>query len=430
MTGRGPPPRSREGRAGPVVFKRFEIFRPFIFHPTWVYDPAMKNRIAAALLIALAASPARADFAGCLSGLRGSAAAAGISAATFDAATRGLEPNMEVIGFLNDQPEFKTPIYDYLAVLVDEERVSDGKAKMREFSSALQMAESRFGVDRATIAAVWGVESDFGKGIGKRPIIQSLATLSCFGRRQAYFRTEFNSALKILQRGDVRADHFTGSWAGAFGHTQFMPSTFLTSAVDLDGDGKRDVIDSVPDALGSTANYVKKSGWITGQHWGYEVTVPADYSGPTGRGNKRPMSSYAGLGVRRVDGGALGDTNAGLLLPTGARGPGFLVTRNFDAIYAYNAAESYALAIALLSDRLRGGAGLQTPWPVADRGLSRVERREVQTLLKGKGYDIEKIDGVIGTKSRQAIADYQVKIGNARDGRPSASVLEALRKGR
>ena len=293
----------------------------------------------------------------------------------------------------------------------------------------LATAQARYGVDKYTIAAVWGVESDFGKGFGKRPIIQSLATLSCFGRRQEFFRSELFAALQIIDRGDVNPAHFIGSWAGAFGHTQFMPSTFLRNAVDLDGDGKRDVIDSIPDALGSTANYLKKGGWITALPWGFEVTAPSGYSGPTGRGNKKSMATWAAQGFTRADGGALGEGSAGLLMPAGRGGPAFLVTRNFDAIYSYNAAESYALAIALLSDRLRGGGPLVTPWPVSDRGLSRVERRELQGLLQKRGYDIEKIDGVIGAKSRQAIADYQARIGAARDGRPSASVLEAL-KGR
>ena len=210
----------------------------------------MTSRIAlAAALLALAA-PARADFASCVNGLRGSASGHGISAATFDTQVGSLQPNMEVIGFLDDQPEFKTAIYDYLAVLVDNERVSDGKARMGEWASALSTAQSRYGVDKYTIAAVWGVESDFGKGFGKRPVIQSLATLSCFGRRQEFFRGELFAALQIVEHGDVNPNHFIGSWAGAFGHTQFMPSTFLRNAVDLDGDGKRDVVDSVPDALG------------------------------------------------------------------------------------------------------------------------------------------------------------------------------------
>ncbi len=391
----------------------------------------MTCRIALALAAALAAAaPARADFASCVSGLRGPASARGVSAATFDAQVGSLQPNMEVIGFLDDQPEFKTAIYDYLAQLVDEERVRDGKARMGEWASALTTAQSRYGVDKFTIAAVWGVESDFGKGFGKRPIIQSLATLSCFGRRQAFFQGELFAALQIIEHGDVNPGHFIGSWAGAFGHTQFMPSTFLRNAVDLDGDGHRDVIDSVPDALGSTANYLKKAGWITGLPWGFEVSAPSGYSGSTGRGAKKAMATWAAQGFSRVDGGAMGEGSAGLLMPAGRNGPAFLVTRNFDAIYAYNAAESYALAIALLSDRLRGGGPLVTAWPVADRGLSRVERRELQGLLQQRGYAIEKIDGVIGTKSRQAIADYQGKIGKPADGRPSASVLEALKGGK
>ncbi|WP_293860266.1 lytic murein transglycosylase [uncultured Alsobacter sp.] len=390
-----------------------------------------------ALLTALAvvatagSAAAQSDFRSCLAGLR-STVGAGISAQTWTSATQSLEPDMKVLDFLNDQPEFKTPIWDYLAALVDEERVADGKAMLRQWSSALATAESRYGVDRHTIVAVWGVESDFGRAIGKRPLVQSLATLSCYGRRQAYFRTELNATLKILDRGDVDPSHLTGSWAGAFGHTQFMPSTFLRLAVDLDGDGRRDVVDSVPDALGSTANYLDKAGWMSGQTWGFEVRLPSGFDASVaGRTKKRPFSSWAGLGVRRVGGGALpGEGTAGLLLPAGAQGPAFLVTKNFDAIYAYNAAESYALAIAHLSDRLRGAGPFATPWPTNDRGLSRAERREVQALLNRRGYDVGQPDGAIGTKTRQAIADWQARNGVERTGRASGSVLDGLRAGR
>ena len=397
--------------------------------PELCYAADMKIR---ALLLACLLGhsvPAHAAFDSCLAELKSSALAKGVSAATFTSATQGLEANMEVIGFLDAQPEFKTPIWDYLAALVDDERVSDGRSRMSQNASAFSTAQARFGVDPATIAAVWGVESDFGKGFGKRPIIQSLATLSCFGRRQAFFRGEFVAALKILEHGDVNPADFNGSWAGAFGHTQFMPSTFLTNAVDLDGDGRRDIIGSIPDALGSTANYLKRSGWSTGRPWGFEVRLPAGYSGPSGRTNKQPMASWAARGITRLDGHALGDDSAGLLIPAGPNGPAFLVTHNFDAIYAYNAAESYALAIALLSDRLRGGAGMATPWPNGERGLSRVERRELQGLLKTRGYDIGNADGVLGTKSRQAISDYQGRAGLTANGSASARVLEALRKG-
>jgi lytic murein transglycosylase len=379
-------------------------------------------------LVLLAPSAAAASFEHCLAGLRADSLAAGIDAGTFDSATRGVTYNPEIIELSQVQPEFKTPIWDYLAGLVDDERVNDGRAMMARYGQALAAAEQRFGVDRATITAVWGVESDFGRSFGTKPVVQSLATLSCEGRRQGYFRSEFIAALKIIQRGDIDSG-FTGSWAGAFGHTQFMPSTYLRIAVDLDGDGRRDLVNSVPDAVGSTAAYLRKSGWVTGGEWGFEVRLPSGYSGPSGRTKKEPMSAWAGRGITRIDGSPLGaGPAADLLLPAGPQGPAFLVTKNFDAIYSYNAAESYALAIAILSDRLRGRRGIVAAWPTNDPGLSRAERREVQTLLMRRGYDLDgKADGVIGVKSRAAISDFQAKSGLPQTGRASASVLAALR---
>ncbi len=370
------------------------------------------------------------NFSACLEGLRGTALSSGVDNATFDRATRGLSPNPDVLAMAEVQPEFKTPIWDYLAGLVDEERVNDGRAMMARWSQALSTAENRFGVDRYTITAVWGVESDYGRSFGTRPIVQSLATLACSSNRRAgYFRSELMAALKIIQHGDVDPAQFNGSWAGAFGHTQFMPSTFLRTAVDLDGDGRKDLINSVPDALGSTAAYLRNSGWTRGAEWGFEVRLPPHYAGPSGRGRKEPLAAWAARGLTRVDGTPLGQgLNAGLLLPAGANGPAFLVTRNFDAIYSYNAAESYALAISILSDRLRGRHGIVTPWPTNDPGTSRAERREMQTLLMRRGYDLDgKADGVIGTKTRQAILDFQAKSGLHPDGRASVSVLAALR---
>ena len=385
-----------------------------------------------ALVAALLADvvPARADFASCVAAMRGAAAARGVSAQTFERVTADLTANPEVLGFLDAQPEFHTPVWDYLAGLVDEERVADGRAKMREWGSALSSAERRYGVDPATVAAVWGVESDYGKTFGFRSVPRSLATLACAGRRRDYFRGEFLSALEIVERGDVALDHFVGSWAGAFGQTQFMPSTFLANAVDFEDRGTRDVVDSVPNAVGSTANFLRKNGWSPGLRWGFEVVLPTGYAGPTGRGNKHPMSFWAGRGVTRADGAPLGEGSAGLLLPAGAAGPAFLVTHNFDVIYSYNAAETYALAIAHLSDRLRGGGPFATPWPTQDRGLSRVERRELQAALNARGYEVGNADGVMGTKTRRAIADFQGRAGLARDGRPGGRVLEALRSGR
>ena len=388
-------------------------------------------RLLAGLVLAALASPAAAqeDFRSCLRGLKGQAAAKGVSGAAFDAATASVEPDMKIFELMNNQPEFKTPIWDYISVLVDEERVADGKTAMRQHGSALAAAESRFGVDRHIIAGVWGVESNFGKDIGGRPLVQSLATLACVpNRRQNYFRGELMAVLQIVSNGDIAANRLNGSWAGAFGHTQFMPSTYQRLAVDLDGDGRRDVVDSVPDAVGSTANFLKKAGWNSSLPWGYEVRLPRGYSGPTGRKNRRPISAWAAAGVTRIDGRPLsGDYAAGLLVPAGVEGPAFLVTKNFDALYSYNAAESYGLAIALLSERLMGGRGIQAEWPTDDPPLDREERRELQRLLTQRGFDVGEPDGRVGSKTREAIKQVEAAIGLPQRGRPGGKVLQALR---
>ena len=385
-----------------------------------------------ATLALLASSAARADIGSCLGSLRAEAASKGVSAAAFDAATRGLRPDPTVLELMDKQPEFKTLIWDYMAALVDEERVTDGRAAMGRWSSALAQAEARYGVDRHVIAGVWGVESNFGKDIGGRPLVQSLVTLACQApRRRDYFRGELMATLQIIERGDIAASRLNGSWAGAFGHTQFMPSTFQRLAVDLDGDGRRDVVDSVPDALGSTANFLKRAGWQSGLPWGYEVKLPSGFSASlAGRTRKRPLSSWASMGVTRTDGRPLsGDYPAAILLPAGVNGPAFVVTKNFDALYSYNAAESYGLAIAMLSERMRGGPGIRAPWPTDDPPLSRAERRELQRELASRGYDVGEPDGKVGEKTRTAIKDIERRIGMAPTGRPGGKVLQALRGG-
>lgn len=369
-------------------------------------------------------------FASCLRELRAEAASKGVTTATFDQHTAALAPDMAVVGFLDAQPEFVTPIWDYLAGLVDAERVADGQAMRTQWQDVLARVEAEYGVDPATVVAVWGVESNFGRNFGSRPLLTSLSTLSCFGRRQPFFRGEFFTTLKIVQEGHVAPERLTGSWAGAFGHTQFMPSTFMRLAVDFDGDGRRDLVDSVPDALASTANFLKRAGWNSALPWGFEVSLPAGFdTSDAGRRNKQPMQQWVARGVKRVDGGALppGATPAGLLLPAGAGGPAFLVTRNFDALYSYNAAESYALAIAHLSDRLRGGGAFATAWPTDDPGLSRAERRELQTLLIARGHDIGEADGMIGSRTREALKAVQAELGLEPDGRAGHKALNALR---
>jgi lytic murein transglycosylase len=390
-------------------------------------------RSSSLLCAALLSVPAWAqnpEFESCLNTLRAPARAAGVQDDTFTRHTQGLAPDMSVIDKLNFQPEFRTAIWDYLAGLVDEERVAEGRALLAQHANTLARVDERYGVDPATVVAVWGVESNFGQTFGKSPLVQSLGTLSCFGRRQTYFRTELFAALRILQAGHIGPERFVGSWAGAFGHTQFMPSTFERLAVDFDGDGKADLMDSTVDALASTANFLQKAGWQTGQPWGFEVRLPpgTNVSGE-GRRTKRPMSEWAARGLRRVDGSPLptGLGNAGLMTPAGAEGPAFLVLRNFDAIYSYNAAESYGLAIAHLADRLRGGSPFATPWPTDDPGISRAERRELQGLLILRGHEIGEVDGMLGEKSRAAIKLEQERLGHEATGRGGQKILRALR---
>ena len=383
-------------------------------------------------LLLATALPAAADpaFERCLDGLRPQAAAAGIRTETFDLHTAGLVPDPTVLESLDFQPEFRTPIWDYLAGLVDQERVDDGKAMLAEHRGLLERVQAQYGVDPETVVAVWGVESNFGRTFGKKPLLASLATLSCAGRRQDFFRGEFFATLKLIQSGDLVAEGLVGSWAGAFGHTQFMPSTYARIAVDFDGDGRRDLVGSIPDALASTANYLKRSGWRTGQPWGREVILPEGFdTSVNGRQARRPLAAWQARGIApAIDGAAVpGDAATALLLPAGKEGPAFLVHKNFDAIYSYNAAESYALAIAHLSDRLRGGGPWVTPWPTDDPGLSRLERRELQQLLVARGHDIGEVDGMIGTRSREALKLEQARLGLPAEGRAGQRILQALR---
>lgn len=376
-------------------------------------------------------APADQQFQECLEALRGDASARGVSTQTFDKHTRELEPDMAVIDLLDYQPEFRTPVWDYMAGLVDQERVDDGKDKLQEWADTLDRIEAEYGVDREAVVAIWGIESNYGESLGRREIITSLATLSCHGRRQDFFRGEFLTTLKIVEDGHVDPDGLVGSWAGAFGHTQFMPSTFERIAVDFDGDGRRDLMESVPDALASTANYLDRSNWRKGEPWGYEVRLPDNFdTSGAGRRNKQSLSTWADRGVRKADGSPLptGGPQAGLLLPAGENGPAFLVMRNFDALFSYNHSENYALAIAHLADRLSGEGEFHTAWPTDDPGLSRVERREVQERLIDRGYDIGDVDGMIGSRTREAIKELQPELGLDADGRAGRRLLEAMRE--
>jgi len=389
--------------------------------------PAAANALLLLATLSGASSAVAQDFSACVRALRGEAMAQGITRQTFDQAMAGVEPDQGVLDAMDNQPEFTTPIWDYMASLVDDQRIAEGRARLAEWATVLADVERKFGVDRHIVVAVWGVESNFGRNLGGRPLVRSLATVSCSGRRQPFFRGELIAALRILQSGDVPPELLKGSWAGAFGQTQFMPSTFHRSAVDFDGDGRRDIVASVPDALASAANFLKNAGWASGQPWGYEVRLPANYNGASGRRTRQAVTQWSRLGIRRADGEALtGGDLAALLLPAGTGGPAFIVLRNFNAIYSYNAAESYALAIAHLADRLRGAGPFQAAWPTDDPGLSRAERRELQELLIRQGHDIGEADGIIGSRTRAAIEKFQASAGLPVDGRAGALTLRAL----
>ena len=373
---------------------------------------------------------AAADFHDCIEGLWPAAARRGVSRGVFARYTVALAPDLRIMDLLDGQPEFTKSFWDYLDLLVSDARIGQGRALLEKYRATFDAVERAYGVDRTIIAAIWGVETNYGTLGGERPVIRSTATLACIGRRQNYFREEFLAALEILQRGDVMPDRLVGSWAGAFGPTQFMPTAFKKYAVDFDHDGRRDVVDSVPDIVASTANNLKKDGWISGQTWGYEVVVPANFNFLLAdRAQMMTIRDWQRYGLARPGGKPFprADDRAFLLIPAGVQGPGFLMLPNFRVIMRYNPAEAYALAIGHLADRLRGGGPFAQHWPRYERVLSRDERLELQQLLARHGYDVGDPDGHLGAKTRAAIRDFQARIGQVPDGFASAIILDRLR---
>ena len=383
------------------------------------------------LMTADAIRAAAANFGACIEGLWPQAQRRGISRASFDQHTRGLTPDLRIMDLMDAQPEFTKSFWDYLDILVNDARVQKGREILAQHRASFDAVEKAYGVDRHYIAAIWGVESNYGTAIGDRPVVRSTATLACVGRRQDYFRDEFLSTLEILHRGDVKPEHLKGSWAGAFGPTQFMPTSFKRYAVDFDGDGRRDVVDSFPDLIASTANNLKKDGWVAGQTWGYEVVVPEGFNYLLAdRSRQMTMQEWERLGIRRAGGQSFPrpDDRAYLLVPAGVHGPGFLMLHNFRVIMKYNPAEAYALAIGHLADRLRGGTAFVQSWPRHERVLTRDERRELQELLVRRGFDPGQPTGRIGPKTRAAVRDFQASVGLVPDGFASESVLAHLRR--
>ncbi|CUB07365.1 MAG: hypothetical protein PWQ19_1387 [Tepidiphilus sp.] len=384
------------------------------------------------------------EFRACLERLAPEAERRGIPAERFSALTASLSPDPSVIARLDRQPEFVIPIWQYLANLVDTRRIQTAQEKLHENEGLLRYVEATYDVDAELVVAFWAVESNFGQNLGRDDLLQSLATLSCFGRRQSYFRPEFLTAVDILERGETGAERLRGSWAGAFGQTQFMPSTFARYAVDFDGDGKRDLYHSLPDVFASTANFLKQAGWRRGEPWAIEVVLPPSFDVQlAGRTKKRPTNEWLAMSLSRADGKPWPRTlpeKAALLLPAGRQGPALLAFPNYDAIFRYNAAESYALAIGLLYDALKDPlkAARFDPkqpfvqaWPTDDPPLTRSETLELQERLSTLGYDPGTIDGVAGAQTREALSRFQQECGGQAleaDGWPGTKALEQLRR--
>jgi membrane-bound lytic murein transglycosylase B len=384
------------------------------------------------LMTAEAILAAAANFRTCLEDLWPDAARRGVSRVTFETYTRDLTPDLRIMDLMDAQPEFTKAIWDYLDALVNDGRIKRGQEVLAQYRPLFDAMEKAYGVDRNVVTAIWGIESNFGTAIGDRPVIRSTATLACVGRRQDYFRNEFLATLEILDRGDISPQRLKGSWAGAFGPTQFMPTSFKRFAVDFDGDGRRDVVDSPADLIASTANNLKLDGWIPGQPWGYEVVLPAGFDFLLADSAK-PMTlrEWERRGVFRAGGKAYPrpTDRAYLLVPGGAAGPAFLMLNNFRVLLKYNPAEAYALAIGHLADRMRGEGPFSASWPRQERVLTSAERYELQEHLKRRGFDIGgEPNGRINAKSRSAIKSFQVSQGVVPDGFASASLLDRLRQ--
>jgi membrane-bound lytic murein transglycosylase B len=385
---------------------------------------------AALLVLALPASGFAQNAKACVESLWPSAKSAGVTRATFDRAFQGFTIDPEVIEAAKYQPEYVRPIGEYIDRAVSDKRVEIGKQMLGEHQALLGALESRYGVDRHIIIAIWGVESNYGVQPGEKNVIRSLGSLICSNTKAKFARSQLNSALKILQRGDISFEAMNGSWAGAMGHTQFIPTTYSAYAIDHDGDGKRDIWGNVPDALASTASYLKVSKWRAGETWGYEVRLPKGFD-PKKVSEKslRPVGSWQKLGIVRVNGEPFPrlTDQASLFAPEGTRGPAFLLLNNFRSLLRYNQANSYALAVGHLSDRIRGGGRLVQPWPTDENRLSLEQRTELQQLLIARGLLEGDPDGVIGPATLEAVRGYQRAKSLPVDGFPSQTILKLLR---
>lgn len=365
-----------------------------------------------------------------IDGFRARARAEGIRDGVFDAAFQGVRLNTGVVQKDRSQSEFTKQIWEYLDSAASETRVRNGREALRDNRRILAEIENRYGVEAEVVVAVWGLESAYGSFRGDVPIIEALATLAFEGRRGRFFEAQLIAALKIVQAGDVAPRRMTGSWAGAMGHTQFIPTSYLAYAVDFRGDGKRDIWSDDPtDALASTAAYLKRFGWTKGQPWGVEVQLPRGFDyGLTGERMKKSPDDWAAMGVRDTSGRRVPNYGrASILLPAGAQGAAFMIFDNFHVIERYNSADAYVIGVGHLSDRIRGEGPLKSGWPRDDRNLRFVEKKEMQRLLTAKGFDTDGVDGIIGPNTIRAIRRFQSSAGMVPDGYASYEILRRLR---
>jgi lytic murein transglycosylase len=388
-----------------------------------------------ALLLALAILPVHADpiadavvssasVSAFLDALWIDAQKQGIARSTFDRALAGFTPDARVIAATHREPEYGKPVGDYVNAVASRSRIAEGAAKAAQWARVLDAIEQQYGVERWVVLALWGIESSYGDGQDHWDVIRSLATLAAARYRDPYFRNELLIALRILQEGHIGRERMLGSWAGAMGQPQFMPSSFYKYAVDFTHDGRRDIWTSVPDVLASIANYLAGSGWQRGLPWGWEVVLPGDFDYRRSRG---PFIEWARRGVRRADGGALPGAGDGFLLfPSGAAGPAFLVTANFNVIKAYNNSDVYALGVGHLADRTHGGAPFRAAWPKDDPQLSRDARMALQHKLGDLGYPVHDFAGRLDFDQRDFIREVQAKFGMVPDGQPTPALMRRL----
>jgi membrane-bound lytic murein transglycosylase B len=365
------------------------------------------------------------DFRRFVEGLWPEARSAGVSRATFDEAFRGVAPDPKIVALTRKQSEFVRPIWDYINGAISANRLERGRQLAAQWSGTLDAVERAYGVPRAIVLGVWGMETNFGSFTGSIYVVRALATLAYTGYRGDFFRGELITALQILEQDHVARDDMLGSWAGAMGQTQFMPSSFVKYAVDGNRDGRRDIWSSVPDALASTANYLRQQGWKPGLPWGLEVELPEGFDF---RNYRQGFASWEGLGLRRVDGKAMPRSGeATLFLPGGANGPAFLVTDNYNVIKTYNSSDAYAMGVAHLGDRLMGGKPIQGNWPAKEPQLDKDQRQELQKRLAALGHYEGEADGKFGSKTREAVRAFQLQRGLVPDGYADVALLRELR---